>query len=146
MSSRRLLDMYSRRLQDMSSRRLQDVFSGTIFCLSRRLARGLENVFKTSSRRLGRRKIVTLKTCWRRLQGMSWRRLQDVLKPNKCLLGCPYLKPYWYFVRHHQIINSFENIIFSIFFRSEEYSKRRILAGRLFFPPFWNHFIGWCMV
>ena len=33
------------------------------------------------------RKIVTLKTCWRRLQEISWRRLQDVLKTNKCLLG-----------------------------------------------------------
>ena len=42
----------------------------------------------TSSRRLGRRKIVTLKTCWRRLQDMPSRRLQDVLKTNKCLLGC----------------------------------------------------------
>ena len=53
MSSRRLLDMYSRRLQDISSRRLQ-----------------LNNFLssKTSSRQLGRRKIVTLKTCWRRLQ------------------------------------------------------------------------------
>ena len=66
----------------MSSRRLEDIFSVTIFRLprrledvlkmsSRRLARGLENVFKTSSRplrktsprRLGRRKIITLKTC-----------------------------------------------------------------------------------
>ena len=56
----------------MSSRRLEDVFSVTIFRLPRRL---------------GRRKIVTLKTCWRRLQDMSWRRLQDVLKTNKCLLG-----------------------------------------------------------
>ena len=37
-----------RGLQDMSSRRLQDVFSVTIFRLPRRL---------------GRRKIVTLKTC-----------------------------------------------------------------------------------
>ena len=27
-----------------------------------------QDVFKTSSRRLGRRKIVMLKTCWRRLQ------------------------------------------------------------------------------
>ena len=35
---------------------------------------------------LGRRKIVTLKTCWRRLQNMSWRHLQDVLKTDKCLL------------------------------------------------------------
>ena len=48
MSSRHLQDMSSRRLQDMSSRRLQDVFSVTIFRLPRRL---------------GRRKIVTLKTC-----------------------------------------------------------------------------------
>ena len=40
-----------------------------------------------SSRRLGRRKIVTLKTCWRRVEDVSWRRLQDVLKTNKCLLG-----------------------------------------------------------
>ena len=59
--------MFSGRLQDMSSRRLQDVF----------------NVFNTScgmsSRSLGRRKIVTLKT--------YWRRLQDVLNTNKCLLG-----------------------------------------------------------
>ena len=74
--------MSSRRLQGMSSRRLEDVFSVTIFRLPRRLedvfktssrclARGLENVFKTSSRRvrktssrrLGTRKIVTLKTC-----------------------------------------------------------------------------------
>ena len=71
MSSRRLQDMSSRRLQGMSSRRLEgmssrrledmsedvlDAFSVTIFCLARRL---------------GRRKIVTLKTCGRRLQEMS---------------------------------------------------------------------------
>ena len=36
------------------------------------------DVFETSSRHLGRRKIVTLKTCWRRLQDMSSRRLQDM--------------------------------------------------------------------
>ena len=36
------------------------------------------HVFKKSSRRLGRRKIVTLKTCWRSLE--------DVFKTNKCLL------------------------------------------------------------
>ena len=48
-----LQDMSSRHLQDMSSRRLQEVFSVTIFCLPRRLEG---------------RKIVTLKTCWRRLQ------------------------------------------------------------------------------
>ena len=45
--------MSSRRLQDMSSRRLQDVFSLTILRLPRRL---------------GRRKIVTLKTSRTRLQ------------------------------------------------------------------------------
>ena len=53
----------------------------------RRLQRNNFSSSKTSSRRLGRRKIVTLKTCWRRLQDMSWRRLQDVLKTSKCLLG-----------------------------------------------------------
>ena len=57
-----------RGLQDMSSRRLEDVFSVTIFRLPRRLKDVLQEVFKTSSRRLGRRKIVTLKTCWRPLQ------------------------------------------------------------------------------
>ena len=35
-------------LQDMSSRRLQDVFSVTIFRLPICLARGLQDVFKTS--------------------------------------------------------------------------------------------------
>ena len=58
-SSRRLQDMSSRRLQDMSSRRLEDVFSVTFF----RLPRRLQDVFKTSWC-----KILTLKTCWRRLQ------------------------------------------------------------------------------
>ena len=43
--------------------------------------------FKTSWRRLGRRKIGTLKTSSRYLQDMSWRRPQDVLEMNKCLLG-----------------------------------------------------------
>ena len=108
-SWRRFQDVFWRRRRKTSSRRLHDVFIKTNVCWeiwpvnilfasetswrrlqdmsSRRLARGLENVFKTSSRRLGRRKIVTLKTCWRHLQDMSWRRLQDLLKTNKCLLG-----------------------------------------------------------
>ena len=84
-----------RRLQDISSRRLQDILGVTIF----RLPRHLEDVFKTfcempsrhlcktSLRRLGRREVITLKTCWRRPQGMSWRRLQDLWKTKKCLLG-----------------------------------------------------------
>ena len=80
---RRLQDMSSRHLEDMSSRRLQDIFSVTIFHLPRRL----RDVFKMSSRHLERRKIDTLKTCWRSLQDMSWIRLHDVLKTNKCLLG-----------------------------------------------------------
>ena len=72
-SSRRLQDRSSRRHQDMSSRHLQDVFSVTIYRFSRRLARCLkdvmQDVFKISSRRLqdvsrrlGRRKVFTLKT------------------------------------------------------------------------------------
>ena len=46
--------------------------------------RGLENVLKTSSktpsRRLGRRKVVRLKTYSRCLEDKSWRRLEDALK------------------------------------------------------------------
>ena len=82
MSSRRLQDMSSRLLQHMSARRLQDMFSGclqdvfsaTIFCLPRLIQDVLLDVFRTSSRCLGRRKIVVLKT--------SWRRLQDTLKTS----------------------------------------------------------------
>ena len=109
-----------------SWRRIQHVSSVTILRLSRRLEdvlqrsletsckdvlktswRSLEDVFKTSSRRLERQKIVTLKTSsrcfedisWRRLEDMSWRRyddmscrcLEDVLKTlwrqGKFLLG-----------------------------------------------------------
>ena len=42
------------------------------------LQRRLQDAFKTSSRRYGRRKIVTLKTSWWRLEDMSWRRLEDL--------------------------------------------------------------------
>ena len=70
-----LQDAFKTYLQGMSSRRLKDVFSVTIFRLPRRLPDVLREVLKTSSRRLkdvfarrpGRHKIVTLKTCWRRL-------------------------------------------------------------------------------
>ena len=75
---------------------------------------GLQDVFKTSSRHVlktsstrlqrnnftfsktsWRRKIVTLKTSWRRLEDMSWRRLEDmswrcledVLERNKMFTG-----------------------------------------------------------
>ena len=87
-SSRRLQEMSSRCLQDMSWRRLEDVFGVTNFCLPRRFQDVLRDVFKTSGRRIGRRKIIRLKTCWRRLQDMSWRGLQQVFKTNKCFLGC----------------------------------------------------------
>ena len=96
-SSRRLQGMSSRHLQDMSSRRLQDNSSRHVFRASSRhvFKTSSRHVFqdilktscKRSSRRLGRRKIVMLKTCWRRLQDISWRRLEDVFKTNKCLLG-----------------------------------------------------------
>ena len=88
MPSRRLQDMSSRHLEYMSSRLLQDISSRRLHrnnfssskTSSKRLARCLQDVFKTTSRRLGRRKIVTLKTCWSCLE--------DVFKINKCLLGC----------------------------------------------------------
>ena len=95
-----------RRLQDMSWRRLQHVFSVKMFYLPRpledvlqirlkdllktscrHLTRRLEDVFKTSWGRLGRQKIVALKTSPRRLENMSWRRLQDVLETNKMFIG-----------------------------------------------------------
>ena len=56
-SSRHLQAMSSRRVFKTSSRhvlRLEDVFSVTIFVF--------QDVFRTSSRRFGRRKIVMLKT------------------------------------------------------------------------------------
>ena len=84
-------------LQDVFKTCLQDVFKTyvTIFRLPRHFQDVLRNVFKTPSRRLcntfsirlGRRKIVTPKTCWWCLQDISWRCFQDVFKTNKCLLG-----------------------------------------------------------
>ena len=72
----------------MSPRRLEDFFKTCLQDLWRRLQRNNFSSSKTSWRRLARRKIVTLKTCWRYLQDISWKRFQDVLKTNKCLLGC----------------------------------------------------------
>ena len=85
LSPKHLEDVFKTCLQDifktcLFETCLQDVFSVTIF----RLPRRLHDVF---ARSLARRKIVTLKMCWRRLQDMSRRRLQDVFKTNKCLLG-----------------------------------------------------------
>ena len=90
-----------------SSRRLEDFFNTS----SALQFFFFKDVLKTSSRRLGRRKIVTLKMpsrrledipwrrledmswrrlediSWRRLEEISWRRLQDVLETKKCLPG-----------------------------------------------------------
>ena len=88
MSPRHLEDVLKTCLEDISWRLLQDGFSVTIFRLPRHLQDILWDVFKTSLKRVRRWKIVTLKMCWRRLPGMSWRRLQDIFKTNKCLLGC----------------------------------------------------------
>ena len=83
MSSRYIFKTSSRHLRRnnfSSSRHLEDVFKTFCEMPSRHLC-------KTSSRRLGRREVITLKTCWRRPQDMSWRRLQDLWKTKKCLLG-----------------------------------------------------------
>ena len=96
----------SRRLQDMSWRRLQHVFSIIIF----RLPRLLENILKTSRktswrhlktswRRLGRRKIATLKMSWRHVlktswkhpEDMFWRHLQNVLETKNGNICSVYL-------------------------------------------------------
>ena len=65
----------------------EDVLKTNISSCPYVFKRSLRRLAITSSRRLGRRKIATLKTCWRRLQDMSWRRIQEVLKTNKCFLG-----------------------------------------------------------
>ena len=76
---------------------LYNVFKTTSTFVFKKSSRRLERrKIVTPSRFFGRRKIVTLKTCWRRLQDMSWRRLQDVLKINKCLLGrCSLKEVFW---------------------------------------------------
>ena len=77
----------TRRLQEVFKTCLQNVFKT---CLQNILKAPsaeqffvVQDVLKKSSRRLGRRKISTLKTCWRLLQDMSWRRLVDLLKTSQ---------------------------------------------------------------
>ena len=90
--------MSSGRLQDISSSRLEDVFSVTTFLSSktpsRRLVRCLQDVLKKSWWRLGRGKIVTLKTYWKHLENMPGRCLEDVLK-TKNYLQAHYLIYLW---------------------------------------------------
>ena len=64
----------------LTNQRLQHLFSVTLFGLPRRLEDVLKTSRKTSWRRLGRQKVVTLKTSSRRPEDMSSRYLQDVLE------------------------------------------------------------------
>ena len=76
-----LHDNIQRRISQQTFVGLEDVFKTcsrhVLKMSSTRLQRNNFTSFKTSSRCLGRRKLVTLKTSWRRLQDMSWRRLED---------------------------------------------------------------------
>ena len=93
-----LEDVFRFRLQKTSSRRLhQDKY----ICLTHTSS---EDVFKMS----WRRKIVTLKTYWRRLQDMSSRRLQDVLKTNKRLLGNALAK---ISIKRHNTLKQCSNLL-----------------------------------
>ena len=77
MSSRRLQDMPSGSLQAMSLRRLEDVFSVTTFRLPRRLARYLQNVYKTSWKTKHCYTGDVLKTSSRNVSKTSSRRVED---------------------------------------------------------------------
>ena len=96
-----------RRPQDLPWKRFQHVFNVIILRLPRSLEealktsckRRLENVLKAIwrhlSRRLGRRKIVRLRTSsrcledvsWKRLEDMSWRWLEDIIVTKKIVTG-----------------------------------------------------------
>ena len=97
------IDLLHKHLDLLSPDKYTDTPSKYFLCF--------HNIFKTSSRyvlqtssrllqrnnfclprRLGRRKIVTLKTSWTRYQDMSWRHLKDVFKTNNCLLGLNFKK------------------------------------------------------
>ena len=68
-SSRHVFKTSSRHVFKTSSRYVFKTSSRHVFKTSwRRLQRNNFSSSKMSSRRLGRRKIATLKTCWRRLQ------------------------------------------------------------------------------
>ena len=68
----RLEDIIERRLANMSWRRLEDALKKSWRCFRKTYCK---YVLKTSSRGLGRRKVL------------RWRRLEDVLENKKCLLG-----------------------------------------------------------
>ena len=95
-SSRHVYKTSSRHVLKTSSRHLQHKNFLSSKTSWGRLARCLQDVFKTylqdasktSWRRLGRQKIVTLK--------VSWRSLQYVLKTSKCLLGRHRARTGWW--------------------------------------------------
>ena len=78
---------------------LQHVFSITVFVFYEDILQDVLKTFKTSSRRLGRSKILCWrhleditwrrlqKMSWRRHEDMSWKRLQDTLETNKMFTG-----------------------------------------------------------
>ena len=80
-----VLKMSSRHVFNTSSRHVLKTSSRNVFKTSS------SHVFKTSSRRLQRSNFSSSKMSSKRLQGMSWRRVQDVFKTNKCLLGCYHI-------------------------------------------------------
>ena len=86
-SSRRLQDMPWRRLQDMSSRRLQDM---SLKHLEDMFSKRLEDVFSVTIFLLPKRKIVMLKTCWRRLKDISWRPTNVCWVVEIYILGVPH--------------------------------------------------------
>ena len=91
----------------------QDVFKTFSRCLCKTFSWRL---CKTFSRRLGRRKLFTLKTCWRRLQDMSWRRL---VCWGFFEYSCKSLSFYLFIYRSifffiHSLILSFIQFVYSI--------------------------------
>ena len=78
-----VLKTSSRPVFKTSSRRLQRNNFSSSKTSSRRLVRFFQDVFKTSLQNV-------FKTSWRPLERqklLRWRRIKDVLKSNKCLLG-----------------------------------------------------------
>ena len=115
-SSRRLQDVFAIRLPKTFSRHLQDVFKTfsrplqDVFQDVLQLC--LQDVFKTSSRRRGRQKNVTLKT--------SWRRLEDVFSmssPRRMFAGIvrQHFEICFVFIYHNL---SFKTIFIEIIFLS----------------------------
>ena len=106
---------------------LQDVFSITIFCLSRRLENvlqiRLEDVLKASRktfwRRLGRRKIVLLKTCSRRLDDV----LKTPWRKTKCLLAIS--------ASNHGLLTNINHYVTNLYLTSLYFTNLRRIQNAL---------------